>query len=82
MTLPEAEMATLNFQTMTLTGLKALKIARQRRNQQTIGRTTTWPRGCAEMPTFDERLDAEIARRSGGQPQAMASAPGGFDCPA
>ena len=34
--MPEAEMSGLNLQTMTLTGLKALKIARQRRQQQTM----------------------------------------------
>ena len=34
--LPEAEMSGLNLQSMTLTGLKALKIARQRRNDQTM----------------------------------------------
>ena len=36
LSMPEAEMSRLNFQTMTLTGLKALKIARQRRQQQTM----------------------------------------------
>ena len=35
--MPEAEMSGLNLQTMTLTGLRALKIARQRRQQQTLG---------------------------------------------
>ena len=34
--MPDDEMAGLNLQTMTLTGLRALQIARQRRQQQTM----------------------------------------------